>query len=50
MIQGLYGHRISGRMDLLAGAGPQLTFIDTQSAVCSDRSLRRTIVRLSEVR
>lgn len=36
IIQGMYGHRISGRMDLLLGAGPQLTFIDTQGAVCSD--------------
>ena len=36
IIQGMYGHQISGRMDLLLGAGPQLTFIDTQSAVCSD--------------
>jgi len=36
IIQGLYGHRISGRMDLLLGVGPQLTFIDTQSAVCSE--------------
>jgi hypothetical protein len=32
IVQGLYGHRISGRMDLLLGAGPQLTFIDTLSA------------------
>jgi hypothetical protein len=36
IIQGMYGHRISGRMDLLLGAGPQFTAIDTQSAVCSD--------------
>ena len=36
IIQGMYGHRISGRMDLLLGAGPQFTLIDTQSAVCSD--------------
>jgi hypothetical protein len=36
VIQGLYGHRISGRMDLLVGVGPQLTFIDTQSAICSE--------------
>ncbi|HWY03917.1 MAG TPA: hypothetical protein VNX60_09635 [Candidatus Acidoferrum sp.] len=35
IIQGLYGHRISGRMDFLVGAGPQLTFTNTQSAVCS---------------
>jgi hypothetical protein len=36
VLQGMYGHRISGRMDLLIGAGPQITFIDTQSAVCSE--------------
>jgi hypothetical protein len=36
VIQGMYGHRISGRMDLLLGAGPQITLIDTQSAACSD--------------
>jgi hypothetical protein len=27
VIQGMYGHRISGRMDFLIGAGPQFTFI-----------------------
>ena len=27
VIQGMYGHRISGRMDLLIGAGPQFTRI-----------------------
>jgi hypothetical protein len=32
VIQGLYGHRISGRMDLLVGAGPQFTNI---SLTCS---------------
>jgi hypothetical protein len=36
VVQGMYGHRISGRLDLLLGAGPQLTFIDTRSAACSD--------------
>jgi hypothetical protein len=36
VIQGMYGHRITGRMDLLIGAGPQITKIDSQSAVCSD--------------
>ncbi|MGA7764651.1 MAG: hypothetical protein WCA27_00345 [Candidatus Sulfotelmatobacter sp.] len=36
VVEGLYGHRISGRMDFLVGAGPQLTFLDTQSAVCSE--------------
>ena len=36
VIQGMYGHRISGRMDLLIGGGPQLTVIDTLSAKCSE--------------
>jgi len=27
IIQGMYGHRITGRLDLLLGAGPQFTFI-----------------------
>jgi hypothetical protein len=36
IVQGMYGHRISGRMDFMIGAGPQITFIDSQSAVCSD--------------
>jgi hypothetical protein len=36
IIQGMYGHRISGRMDLLVGAGPQITLIDTRSQVCSN--------------
>ena len=35
VIQGMYGRRISGRMDLLIGGGPQITLIDTQSAKCS---------------
>ena len=35
VIQGVYGHRISGRLDLLVGAGPQITFTDTQTAACS---------------
>jgi len=36
VIQGMYGHRISGKMDLLLGAGPQVTFLDTPTEVCSD--------------
>ncbi|HTS35572.1 MAG TPA: hypothetical protein VMH04_07875 [Candidatus Solibacter sp.] len=39
VIQGMYGHRISGRMDLLIGAGPQITFIDTITAGCSDSTI-----------
>ena len=27
IVQGMYGHRISGRMDLLLGVGPQFTFV-----------------------
>ena len=30
VIQGMYGHRISGRMDFLIGAGPQLTNISIE--------------------
>lgn len=32
IIQVMYGHRISGRMDLLLGAGPQFTRINVNSA------------------
>ena len=38
VVEGIYGHRITGRMDLLLGAGPQFTFIDTESAVCNPPS------------
>lgn len=47
IVQALYGHRISGRMDLLVGAGPQLTLIDTQSAVCSDPTVPPLFCQLS---
>ena len=33
VIQALYGHRLSGRMDLLVGAGPQITLTDTCSGI-----------------
>ena len=36
LFEALYGHRISGRMDLLLGGGPQFSLIDTQSATCSN--------------
>ena len=36
IIQGMYGHRISGRMDLLLGAGPQFTMIDSLHVSLSD--------------
>lgn len=36
VFQALYGHRISGRMDLLLGAGPQFSVLDTQTATCSN--------------
>jgi hypothetical protein len=39
LVQGMYGHRISGRMDLLLGAGPQITSIDSSTAVCSNPSI-----------
>ena len=36
VFQLVYGHRISGRLDFLIGAGPQLTSIGTPSEDCSD--------------
>ena len=35
VIQAMYGHRISGRMDFLISAGPQFTHIDENPVVCS---------------
>jgi len=39
VFQLVYGHRISGRLDFLIGAGPQLTDIGTPSVICSDPTL-----------
>ena len=44
VIQGLYGHRITGRLDLLMGAGPQITKLDTQSAACSDPAITNPLI------
>jgi hypothetical protein len=35
VVQLMWGHRISGRMDFLVSAGPQITFINTQEQVCT---------------
>ena len=35
VVQLMWGHRISGRMDFLAAAGPQITQINTQQQVCT---------------
>jgi hypothetical protein len=35
VIQLMYGHRISGRMDFTIGAGPQFTHIDESATVCT---------------
>jgi hypothetical protein len=35
VIQAMYGHRISGRMDFTIGAGPQFTHIEASGEVCS---------------
>jgi hypothetical protein len=34
VIQAMYGHRISGRMDFLIAVGPQFTHIDANQLVC----------------
>ena len=39
VIQAMYGHRISGRMDLFMGAGPQITLLNSQAAACSNPQL-----------
>jgi hypothetical protein len=33
VVQGMYGHRISGKMDLLLGAGPQFTSINLPGSI-----------------
>ena len=35
VVQLMWGHRISGRMDFVASAGPQFTVVNTQAQVCS---------------
>jgi hypothetical protein len=57
VIQGMYGHRITGRLDFLIGAGPQITKLnfgtstDTRIGVAGRGQLRyrftRTIVELT---
>ena len=39
LVQAMYGHRISGRMNLLLSAGPQITSTDSPTAVCSNPSI-----------
>ena len=39
VVQGMYGHRITGRLDFVLGAGPQLIFTDVPTEVCADPSI-----------
>lgn len=39
VIQGMYGHRISGRMDFVLGGGPQIILSDTPTEVCSNPTI-----------
>jgi hypothetical protein len=43
VVQVMWGHRISGRMDFVASAGPQVTVIDTQAQLCSISGFPTTI-------
>ena len=45
VIEGMYGHRISGRMDFLVAAGPQVSLIDTPTEVCSDPTVPPILCR-----
>jgi len=44
ILEGMYGHRITGRMDFLLAAGPQFTVIDSQSAICANPNLPANLV------
>lgn len=44
ILEGMYGHRITGRMDFLIAAGPQLTQIDSHSAICANPELPANLV------
>ena len=48
VIQGMYGHRISGRMDLLLGAGPQITVGTTPDTTIGVAAQARLRYRLSK--
>jgi hypothetical protein len=39
IILGMYGHRISGKMDFLIAIGPQITSISFQETACSNQAL-----------
>jgi hypothetical protein len=39
VIQAMYGHRVSGRMDFLISAGPQFINISSFAPICTDLSL-----------
>ena len=43
VVQLMWGHRISGRMDLLVGAGPQVTWINTQAQICTFLGLQTNL-------
>src|SRR5579864_824170 len=48
VVQGMYGHRISGRMDLLLGAGPQFILIGSQTRRLGVAAQARLRYRISK--
>ncbi len=44
VLQGMYGHRVTGRMDFLIAAGPQLTILNSHSAICSDPNVPANVL------
>lgn len=50
VLQLMYGHRISGRMDLLIGAGPQLTLINSQKSSTTTKDTRLGVAGQARLR
>jgi hypothetical protein len=50
VIQAMYGHRISGRMDFVVGAGPQFTSLTNQTIFGPANSLRVSVAGRASLR
>jgi hypothetical protein len=48
IVEGVYGYRISGRMDFLAGAGPEFTVVGIPGEVCSNPAIQNALLCVLE--
>jgi hypothetical protein len=46
VVQAMYGHRISGRLDFVIGAGPQFTHIESTGFVCNLQGVPQSLCGL----